>query len=161
MTTDINLSQTGRNSLVLLRILIGWHFLYEGVLKLYNPAWTSKAYLSSAELLTPLFQWLSGDSMIHLVDNLNIFSLMVVGLSLLLGYFERVGSIFGICLLVMYYLAHPALPGASQAGTEGSYWIINKNLIEAAALFVLYHMPTGNYFGLQSLKKNILNPKTK
>ena len=86
---------------------------------------------------------------------------MVVGLSLLLGYFERIGSVFGICLLLMYYLAHPALPGASQAGTEGSYWIINKNLIEAAALFVLYQMPTGTYFGLQSLKKNSLNPKTK
>ena len=153
MKTDINLSKTGRNSLILLRILIGWHFLYEGVLKLYNPAWTSKAYLSSAELLKPLFQWLSSDEMINLVDNLNIFSLMVVGLSLLLGYFERLGIVFGICLLIMYYMAHPALPGASQVGTEGSYWIINKNLIEAAALFVLYHIPTSTYFGLNLLKK--------
>jgi len=161
MTTDINLSRTGRNSLILLRLFIGWHFLYEGVLKLYNPAWTSKAYLSSAELLSPFFQWLASDGMIHLVDNLNIFGLMVVGLSLLLGYFERVGSIFGIRLLLMYYLAHPALPGASQAGTEGSYWIINKNLIEAAALYVLYQLPTGAYFGLHSLKKNLLTPQTK
>ena len=161
MTTDINLSRTGRNSLILLRLFIGWHFLYEGVLKLYNPAWTSKAYLSSAELLSPFFQWLASDGMIHLVDNLNIFGLMVVGLSLLLGYFERVGSIFGICLLLMYYLAHPAFPGASQAGTEGSYWIINKNLIEAAALYVLYQLPTGAYFGLHSLKKNLLTPQTK
>ena len=128
MTTDIILSKTGRNSLIILRILIGWHFLYEGVLKLYNPSWTSKAYLSSAELLKPLFQWLASDEIIHLVDNINIFLLMVVGLSLLLGYFERVGIVFGISLLIMYYLAHPALPGSSQVGTEGSYWIINKNL---------------------------------
>ncbi|MAJ50948.1 MAG: DoxX subfamily [Flammeovirgaceae bacterium] len=161
METDINLSKIGRNSLVLLRILIGWHFLYEGVLKLYNPAWTSKAYLSSAELLRPLFQWLSSDAMIHLVDNLNIFSLMVVGLSLLLGLFERIGSVFGICLLLIYYIAHPALPGASQVGTEGSYWIINKNLIEATALFVLYHIPTGSYFGLNLLRKILLAPQTK
>jgi thiosulfate dehydrogenase [quinone] large subunit len=53
----------------------------------------------------------------------------------------------------MYYLAHPALPGTSQVGTEGSYWIINKNLIEAAALYVLYNIPTSTYFGLSSLKK--------
>ena len=53
----------------------------------------------------------------------------------------------------MYYLAHPALPGSSQVGTEGSYWIINKNLIEAAALYVLYNIPTSTYFGLNLLKK--------
>ena len=153
MTTDIILSKTGRNSLIILRILIGWHFLYEGVLKLYNPSWTSKAYLSSAELLKPLFQWLASNEIIHLVDNINIFSLMVVGLSLLLGYFERVGIVFGICLLIIYYLAHPALPGSSQVGTEGSYWIVNKNLIEAAALYVLYNIPTSTYFGLNLLKK--------
>ena len=153
MTTDINLSKTGRNSLIILRILIGWHFLYEGVLKLYNPAWTSKAYLSSAELLKPLFQWLASNEMIHLVNNVNIFSLIVVGLSLILGYFERVGIVLGIYLLIMYYLAHPALPGSSQVSTEGSYWIINKNLIEAAALYVLYNIPINTYFGLYFLKK--------
>ncbi len=26
-----------------LRMLIGWHFLYEGLIKLFNPGWTSKA----------------------------------------------------------------------------------------------------------------------
>ena len=97
MTTDIKLSKTGRDRLIILRILIAWHFLYEGVLKLYNPAWTSKAYLSSAELLKPFFQWLASNEIIHLVDNFNIFSLMMVGFSLLLGYFERVGIVFGIC----------------------------------------------------------------
>ena len=76
----------------------------------------------------------------------------MVGFSLLLDYFERVGIVFGICLLIIYYLAHPALPG-SQVSTEGSYWIINKNLIEAAALYVLYNIPTSTYFGLNLLKK--------
>ena len=31
--------------LVTLRVLIGWHFLYEGVSKLINPYWSSAAYL--------------------------------------------------------------------------------------------------------------------
>ena len=29
----------------LLRIAIGWHFLYEGVVKLLNPNWSSAAFL--------------------------------------------------------------------------------------------------------------------
>jgi len=31
--------------LTVLRILIGWHFLYEGIAKLLSPAWTAKYYL--------------------------------------------------------------------------------------------------------------------
>ena len=52
--------------LVLLRILIGWHFLYEGVIKAYNPSWTSRGYLLSASILKPFFNWLAGDSLISL-----------------------------------------------------------------------------------------------
>ena len=32
-------------TLVLLRVLIGWHFLYEGVVKLFDREWSSYAYL--------------------------------------------------------------------------------------------------------------------
>ena len=35
--------------LVVLRILIGWHFLYEGLAKLTNPYWSSAGYLSQAQ----------------------------------------------------------------------------------------------------------------
>ena len=31
--------------LVVLRVLIGWHFLYEGIAKLLNPYWSSAAFL--------------------------------------------------------------------------------------------------------------------
>ena len=42
--------------LVALRLVIGWHFLYEGVIKLYNPDWTSFGYLATAQgPLEPLF----------------------------------------------------------------------------------------------------------
>ena len=31
--------------LVLLRVAIGWHFLYEGVVKILNPGWTAAGFL--------------------------------------------------------------------------------------------------------------------
>ena len=31
---------------LVLRIMIGWHFLYEGIVKLLDPRWSSAAYLS-------------------------------------------------------------------------------------------------------------------
>ena len=37
---DSSLTRTQQTALVLLRTLIGWHFLYEGLVKLVWPAWT-------------------------------------------------------------------------------------------------------------------------
>jgi len=34
---------------------------------------------------------------------------------------------------------------------EGSYIIVNKNLIEACALFVLYYFPTSHLIGLDRI----------
>ena len=59
------------SGLVVLRILIGWHFLYEGVIKAYNPSWTSRSYLLSASILKPFFAWLASDSLITVIDYLN------------------------------------------------------------------------------------------
>ncbi len=143
------LNKSQLNALVFLRVLIGWHFLYEGVIKLYNPSWTSKAYLLSSEgIFKSLFVSLAGDGIVGFVDGLNIAILMVVGLCLILGMMTKQAAVLGAFLLLLFYVSHPAFPGMNQGPSEGSYWIVNKNLIEMAALFVLYLFPTGNYFGL-------------
>ena len=150
--TKNELHQKQRTAIIILRLLIGWHFLYEGAIKLFNPNWTAKAYMMSAQGPTKsIFAWLGSDSLIGIVDFLNILCLILVGITLILGIWERLGALVGIGLLLLYYLAHPAFPGLSQAGTEGSYFIINKNLIEAAALYVIYLLPTAQYFGISRL----------
>jgi thiosulfate dehydrogenase (quinone) large subunit len=140
-----------KTSLVILRVLIGWHFLYEGIIKLYNPSWTAKGYLLSAELLRPVFAWLASDSLISIVDTLNIATLIFVGITLMIGFKVRWGSIAGMVLLAMYYLAHPPFGAAPQGPAEGSYWIVNKNLIEIAALYVLYIFPVSAAFSIEKL----------
>jgi len=147
----LKLTKVQANTLVLLRILIGWHFLYEGVIKAYNPSWTSRGYLLSASILKPFFNWLSGDSLISTIDTLNIVGLIAVGISLLVGIKVKWGCIGGVLLLMLYYLAHPPFPNLPQGPSEGSYWIVNKNLIEMAALFVIYQFPLTSVFGLEKL----------
>lgn len=144
-------------SVTLLRIFIGWHFLFEGVVKMYNPEWTSFGYLATAQ---GPFDWfftlLIGDATIGWVDTLNIIALMVVGVTFILGIFERIGAIVGIGLLALYFLAHPPFPGLTQMNVEGNYWLINKNLIELVACMVIFQLPTGQYFGLDYLRKHKL-----
>ncbi len=151
-----------KNSMVLLRLFIGWHFLYEGIIKLYNPDWTSFGYLASAQgPFRSFFLWLTSDAMITIADWGNIIALTFVGLSLVLGIFEKWGAIVGACLLALYYLAHPSFPWVTQLNVEGSYWFINKNLIELIACVVIYQIPTSEFFGLQRmLSKNEVESKT-
>jgi thiosulfate dehydrogenase (quinone) large subunit len=146
--------------LVLLRILIGWHFLYEGVIKAYNPSWTSRGYLLSASILKPFFAWLASDSLITVIDYLNIYGLIAIGISLIVGIKVKWGCVGGILLLLFYYLAHPPFPSLPQGPSEGSYWIVNKNLVEMAALFVIYQFPLTSVFGLESLftKRKSITP---
>ena len=71
--------------LVLLRWLIGWHLLYEGLVKLTNPAWSSKAYLASAEgLFAGFFHTLAqSEGLLRFVDYMNMWGLAVIGFCLI------------------------------------------------------------------------------
>ena len=46
--------------LVILRVSIGWHFLYEGFSKIYTPGWTSAGYLEvSRWIFADFFKWIA------------------------------------------------------------------------------------------------------
>jgi uncharacterized membrane protein YphA (DoxX/SURF4 family) len=137
--------------LVLLRMAIGWHFLYEGLAKLFNPNWTAAGYLSVSKwIFAGFFHWIAEHpTLLKIVDIINIWGLILIGLGLLLGLFTRIASISGLVLLALYYIANPPLLGMDFGiPAEGSYLIVNKNLIELIALIVISFFPTGRFIGL-------------
>jgi thiosulfate dehydrogenase [quinone] large subunit len=151
MTGELHYSNRQLTLLVVLRILIGWHFLYEGLSKLVNPDWSSVAFLlDSKGFLSSFFHSLaSNPEVLRIVDFLNMWGLILIGLGLILGLFSRISVIAGIVLLGMYYLSHPPFVGyAFSVPSEGSYLWINKNLIEMAALAVLLVFPTWKHIGI-------------
>lgn len=143
-----------RLALLALRMLVGWHLLYEGIAKLGNAYWTSAGFLSQAQgPFAGWFLWLvSEPSRLQLVDLLNKWGLTLIGLSLVVGLGTRTASLLGIILLALYYLANPPLPGLETTiPAEGSYVIVNKILIEIAALMVIRAFPTDDVVGLGRL----------
>src|SRR5512143_2289544 len=84
--------------LVLLRMAIGWHLLYEGLVKLFSPGWTSAAFLAESRwLLSGVFHWIAAQpAVLHVVDLLNVWGLVLIGLALLLGAFSRFAALSGI-----------------------------------------------------------------
>ncbi len=137
--------------LVVLRLSIGWHFLYEGVVKLWNPDWSARSYLldSKGPFAEMFYALTHNQGVLNAVDFLNIWGLILVGLGLLLGFLTRIASIGGIVLLAFYYLSHPPLITTDYLiPSEGSYLLVNKTLIELFALWVLYLFPTGTIAGI-------------
>jgi thiosulfate dehydrogenase [quinone] large subunit len=141
-------------ALTALRIVIGWHFLFEGLTKIFQPEWTSSAYLmDSRGFLSGFFIWIaSHPSVLSATDALNEWGLTLVGLSLILGLLTRISSIAGMLLLLFYYLSHPACIGYEYIfPSEGAYFIVNKNIIEIFALLVICLFPTDRILGVERL----------
>ena len=149
-----NYTNSQLTALVFLRILIGWHFLYEGIVKILNPYWTSAGFLLESKwLFSSVFTYiLSNPTLLKMVDLMNMWGLTAIGLGLIVGCLTRVASIAGVAILVLYYVCNPPLIGLKySAPAEGSYLIVNKNMIEMFALVVLTLFPTGTIIGLDRL----------
>lgn len=85
----------------------------------------------------------------QIIDFLNIWGLVLIGLGLMLGFLTRIATLAGMLLLIFYYLSHPSFIGANYAiPSEGNYLWINKTLIEFFAIWVLYYFPTGSSVGI-------------
>ena len=143
-------------SLFLLRIVIGWHLLYEGLTKLFASAWSAEGFLqSSYGFLSGFFHALAANPVsIEIVNFLNIWGLILIGTGLFLGLLVRISAVSGIILLLLYYFAYPPFNVPLFPGNpEGHYWIINRNLIEAIALCIVYFYPATDYSLLNFFKR--------
>lgn len=168
--TPTSLSQAQQVALVLLRTLIGWHFLYEGLYKLAWPAWsrggvpldrwTSAGYLRAAGgPLADVFHALAEPPWVQGVDFAVSIGLVLVGLSLLLGLFSQAGAIGALLLLGLFYVSAIPTSGVSQPMAEGAYLYVNKNLVEAAAVAVVLTFRTGRIAGLDLLIRGRRRPE--
>jgi thiosulfate dehydrogenase [quinone] large subunit len=157
------LSSGQQVSLVLLRTLIGWHFLYEGYFKLLWPAWgrdgeplphwTSAGYLKAAVgPFAGFFHGLAQSQWLSSIDMFVAFAVFGVGLSLVLGLFTDLGCAGALVLLSLFYLSSIPTQGLPTAHAEGTYLLVNKNLVEAGAVLVLLAFGTGRIAGLDRLR---------
>jgi len=151
-------------ALVVLRTLVGWHFLYEGYYKLALPgwspagaplpAWSAAGYLRAATgPFAAGFHALAGSAAAQWIDVAIPIALIAIGLSLILGLFTTRGCQGAALLLALFYVAAIPFDGVPQAGVEGTYLIVNKTLIELAAVVVLLTSRTGTIAGLDLLRQ--------
>ncbi|MEA2063666.1 MAG: DoxX family membrane protein [Gemmatimonadota bacterium] len=143
-----------RVCLLLLRVTVGWHFLYEGYVKIKSSGWSAAGYLQAVpdNPFAGLFEWMVGNpSFLKFIDGCMMYGLTLIGLCLILGIFSRAAAAGAAFLLLMFYMSNPPFIGVQFMPGEGSYLIVNKNLVELFAALVLMAFPSGLIWGMDLL----------
>lgn len=137
--------------LVILRWVIGYHFLFEGMDKLLNPNWTSAGFLLQSNwLFSGVFHFIADIPLVlSTVDFMNIWGQILIGVGLILGAYSTRAAYAGALMIFFYYVAVPPF-------VDGATFI-DKNLFELFAFMILAIFPTSQIIGLDLLinkKKN-------
>ncbi|SFE83632.1 DoxX family protein [Thermophagus xiamenensis] len=142
--------------LFILRTAIGWLFLHEGFYKLFTRGWTAQYFLAQSKgPLQGFFQIiLQNEFFLTLTNKGVIFLLILIGIFLVLGIWERLAATMGMVLLLFFYLAYPPFGGPSSMLAEGNYLIIDKNIIILLSLWVISILRPGQWIGLNKIVFN-------
>ena len=151
---EARLSRSAMIAITVLRVVVGWHFLYEGIAKLTSSSWSAAGYMrASRGPFAAVFRWIAGNP--QLLDNANLitmYGLALVGVLLMLGLLTRLAAIGGIAFISLFYLCNPPFVGYFYTiPAEGSYLIVNKNIVELCALTVILLTRSGLFAGLDRI----------
>lgn len=131
-------------TLVVLRLLIGWHLLYEGLAKLLTPGWSSIGFLRESQwIMSGFANWVTSNSgVLNVIDFINIWGLIAIGTGLIVGLCTRTEAISGALLLIMYYFNNAPIIGIEYSvASEGNYLIVNKNTYRSSRSFCALSFP--------------------
>ena len=127
--------------MTLLRIVIGWHFLYEGLWKLVQPnGWSAVEYLRLSRWVgSSFFQWIAeSPKVLACCDFLVQWGLVLIGLGLVFGVLARTAAGAGVLLLAFFYVAQP--PFLTVGGAH-HFLLFDYNVIEIVALAAVIGQP--------------------
>jgi thiosulfate dehydrogenase [quinone] large subunit len=156
---DMKLTRSAMIAITAMRVVVGWHFLYEGLAKLTSASWSAAGYMKvSRGPFAAFFHWIAGQP--QLLDKANLitmYGLAIVGVLLIVGLFTRLAAIGGIGFVLLFYLCNPPFVGYFYSiPTEGSYLIVNKNLVEVGALAVVVLTRSGLFAGLDRIVHRVV-----
>lgn len=137
-TTNKQLISVG---LVLIRVVLGAQFLLSGWTKLTNETWSATGYLSQAT--GPFAEWFLSLVGNPLVDSLNIYGQIAIGLALILGIFVRPAAVAGLILMGLYYLA--------QFEQNTAHGLIDDHVVYACLFLLMMAGGFGQIWGLDGM----------
>lgn len=142
------MSRLAKISIIILRVIIGWYFLYQGISAILNPNWLLTPYIKDSVIFTSFYNFLLQPSFLLSASYVIKGLFVLIGALLILGIFVRLASLLGILVTFLFYLPLVRFPYVDHV-----YYIVDSHIIIIAALFFLFAARAGEYFGLGSMFK--------
>lgn len=139
-------SNLDRGVIFVLRILIGWTFLYAGAWQIWTNFDTA-GFLNHVVTFHAFFSMFAQPAMLPVTDFLVKWGHLLIGLSLISGLFVRVSGPFGILLMITYYFAHMKFPYIE----ENVNFLVDYHLVYAAVIVYLIAHRAGHVWGLDGV----------
>ena len=134
--------------LLLLRLGMGWLFLYAGISKIVDPDWTAAGFLQSSKMLSDIYGWFALPGNIIFVDFLNEWGLTLIGVALIAGAAVKYASYFGILLMLLYYFPTLEFPYVSNQS-----FIVDSHIIYILVLLLFIGTRSGEMWGIDRYLK--------
>lgn len=138
------MSQFQKVSIVLLRVTMGWMFLYAGLRHVLDQNFSAAGYLAGAKTFASFYHLLANPSILPVVNFVNEWGLTLLGVSLILGIFVRLSAELGTLLMVLYWIPL----GILHPNTHSL--VVDEHIIYGTALLLLASMSAGRVWGLEN-----------
>jgi thiosulfate dehydrogenase (quinone) large subunit len=139
-------SNVDRSIIFVLRILMGWTFLYAGVWQIWTNFDTA-GFLNRVVTFHDFFSIFAAPAMLPYTDFLVKWGHLLIGLSLVSGLLVRVSGPFGVLLMITYYFAHMKFPYIE----EHVNFLVDYHLVYATVIVYLIVHRAGHVWGLDEL----------
>jgi len=139
------MSKNEKIVILLLRLSLGWIFLYSAVTKISNPSWTAEGLLKNAQSFSALYQWFASAEILPTVNFINEWGQLFLGISLILGIGVRLSSILGAVLLLLYYFPQLNFPYIGRTA-----YLVDEHIVYSLVLVYFAVIRAGRVYGLDN-----------
>ena len=139
-------SGTDRSFIFIFRMLMAWTFIYAASHQAFVANFSVVGFLSHTKTFHDVFVLFTAPAIAPVVSFMVAWGHLLIGLSLLFGLMVRVSTIFGIALLLMYWMAHMDWPFIENKNN----FIVDYHIVYSTLLAYLFARHAGHVWGLDS-----------
>jgi thiosulfate dehydrogenase [quinone] large subunit len=132
----------------LLRIGLGWVFLYQGIVAFRTPGWSVQQFIVNAQTFPQFYAKLLQAPMLGYVSLTVQILFVVVGIMLIIGLWSRISALLGILLMLFFYFPLLKFPYVGN-----NYLLIDEHIIYSLILAYFFVGGSSSSFKLKNLFK--------
>lgn len=132
-----------RALIVLMRLSIGWVFLYAGINQVPDPNWSAAGFLSGAKTFPAFYNMVATPPLLPIANAVIPWLHLLIGLAVISGLFFRLAASGATALFILYYLPRLDFP---MVGPHE--YIVEYHLVYAMLTIYLIAIGAGRVFGL-------------